>query len=522
MSLLKKRNIGIGSGSFAVARWALGLLLLLGVVLSSAFTFAQSGLDDDRIMLQGFYWESYRHGHPEKKEFALFGDKTWYEIVRNNSQAIREGHIDLVWLPPPSYAGKYSAGYNPKQYFKLDNSYGTFAQHREALEALLQKGVEPVADIVINHRDGNEQWGDFKNPNWGPWAICRSDEAFTVSRSELYNLPEEQRGPEEDRPTEYRNGDMTYQYCDFRDICHSDARVRRDIVRYLKQLQSLGYRGWRYDMAHGYAAKWAALYNKATRPTFSVGEYDWNKQGETRGWIWHSATTSGDFSTASDAFDFSTQIFLKDHKMNYNAWYAKGNGVGLVGDNKDGVAWKNRAVTFLENHDTGYRTEEDGSPQKGHESDKFANNWEVEQGYAYILTHPGVPCIYWKHYFDWGSELQRKIKALTNARKVAGVHAGSNLNTQHNAQATGVYAAMIEGKRGKLYVRIGGDDNAWQPSASGYSGYREYAAGDGWKVWVGLPGDPPVQQAAFHEPFPVPTYVPAENIDVPDALINSN
>src|SRR5215210_2890019 len=27
---------------------------------------AQAGFEDDRVMLQGFYWESYRHGHPEK------------------------------------------------------------------------------------------------------------------------------------------------------------------------------------------------------------------------------------------------------------------------------------------------------------------------------------------------------------------------------------------------------------------------------------------------------------------------
>jgi alpha-amylase len=32
-----------------------------------------------------------------------------------------------------------------------------------------------------------------------------------------------------------------------------------------------------------------------------------------------------------------------------------------------------------------------------HSSDTLQNNWEVEQGYAYLLTHPGVPCVYWKH-----------------------------------------------------------------------------------------------------------------------------
>ena len=48
-------------------------------------------------------------------------------------------------------------------------------------------------------------------------------------------------------------------------------------------------------------------------------------------------------------------------------------------------------MTFLENHDTGYRTNEDGSPEKGHQFDSFANTWEVEQAYAQILTLPLFP-----------------------------------------------------------------------------------------------------------------------------------
>ena len=99
-----------------------------------------------------------------------------------------------------------------------------------------------------------------------------------------------------------------------------------------------------------------------------------------------------------------------------------------MGDTTDGQPWKQRAVTFLENHDTGYRTNADGTPQKDHKFDSFPNTWEVEQAYAYILTHPGVPCVYWKHYFDWGQDLAATRSARSiNARKVAGVHAGSEL-----------------------------------------------------------------------------------------------
>jgi alpha-amylase len=120
-------------------------------------------------------------------------------------------------------------------------------------------------------------------------------------------------------------------------------------------------------------------------------------------------------------FDFSSFFTLRDNKGRYTAWYGFGNGIGMVGDTTDGIPWKNRAVTFLENHDTGYRTNEAGSAEQDHERDSFLNDWQVEQGYAHLLAHPGVPTVFWKHYFDWGGDLRERIKALINARKVAEV-----------------------------------------------------------------------------------------------------
>jgi alpha-amylase len=495
---------------------ALGVVFLLSALYLPAL--AQSGFDDDRVMLQGFYWESYRHG-----QFAGFGNKRWYEIIRELAPAIREARFDLIWLPPPSYAGDVSAGYNPKEYFRLGNSYGSFEQHRAMLEALLGNGVEPIADIVINHRDGSNGWADFKNPEWGPWAICGTDEAFKTADSGVAGTPADQRGRCEEDPTEYtRHGGTTYQYESFRDIAHTNSQVRRDIARYLLQLRSLGYRGWRYDMVHGYHAKWIAHYNRISKPTFSVGEYDWGAHNEQRGWVWHTATdgsASGAdrLKSSSNVFDFTTFFTLREIRAGrYSALYGFGSGIGMVGDTTDGLPWKNRSVTFVENHDTGYRTNEDGTPQPNHLLDTFANGWQVEQAYAQILTHPGVPTVYWKHYFDWGHDLQSKIRALINARKVAGIHAGSPVHLQDNARAARVYAARVDGRHGELYVRIGGSDTEWEPSFSGYKDYREYARGAGWKVWVKVPGNPEVRQAGQRAALPVPRYTPPETITVPD------
>lgn len=503
----------------------LGFILLVVFAIAAERAWAQAGFGDDRVMLQGFYWESYRHGHPEKFPREKYGDKTWYQIVAEKAPAIREGRFDLIWLPPPSFAGDYSAGYDPKEYFNLSNSYGASNAHRAMLEALLANGVEPIADIVINHRNGSTSWADFKNPDWGTWAITRNDDAFTKDESPIVNTPLDKRGASEEQPIPYAtHGGTTTEYGSFRDIDHTSERVRRDLIRYLLQLKSFGYRGWRYDMVHGYHARWIAVYNRASQPTFSVGEYVWDKQGEQRGWVWYTAKTPNDLETASSVFDFFTQFGLKDQikKSNYGALYGFGLGIGLVGDNTGGHPWKNRAVTFVENHDTGFRTNEDETPQEHHEHDSLANGWQVEQAYAQILTHPGVPTVFWKHYFDWGDDLRNKLKALINARKVAGVHAGSAIYLQSNAQAQGVYAARVVGRNGDLYVRIGGDDSKWQPSHSGYGGYREYAQGSGWKVWVGLPGDPPFKEAPLKGPIsPIPTPVAdPKTISVPDSMLN--
>ncbi|MEL7118575.1 MAG: alpha-amylase family glycosyl hydrolase [Bacteroidota bacterium] len=460
--------------------------------------FGPAGFNDDRVIIQGFYWESYRHGH-EKFENS-YGSKRWYDIVAEQAQTLNEARFDLIWLPPPFYAGQHSAGYNPKEYFNFNNSYGNFDQHRRMLETLLNNGVEPMADVVINHRDGTTRWEDFKNPTWGTWSIQEDDEAFRDKRSSVYGLLYHKRGLPE-LPTEYRP--VTYSYGDFRDIDHTCHIVRRDVIKALLSLRSLGYRGWRYDMIHGFPARYIRLYNKMSMPSFSVGEYDWDKQAEKRGWVFYTSIEGGTVETSSNVFDFNTFFTLKNRQGAYRDLYYP---FGLTTDSTDNIPWKNRAVTFAENHDTGYRTNEDLTPQENHQFDSFQNGWPIEQAYAYLLTHPGIPCVFWKHYFDWGQDLQMKIKALINARKVAGVNAGSTVYFHENARFAGVYGAQVDGSNTSLFVRIGGQDNDWNPTMSGFNSIREYARGQEWCVWIGQENPNEFINAPLKEALPIPDF----------------
>ncbi|HSI83684.1 MAG TPA: alpha-amylase family glycosyl hydrolase, partial [Candidatus Methylacidiphilales bacterium] len=457
--------------SHTYSRW-LCLLLLATLLGLPCATLAQRGLEDDRVMLQGFFWESMRHGGVK----LPIGTKKWYDIVKDAAPMIKDGRFDMVWLPPPSDAGEHNEGYVPEKLFLLKNSYGDEAQHRAVLQALYTAGAEPIADIVINHRNGSDgSWAQFKFPEWGTFAITRNDECFSDSASEVKGTPIDKRGAEEETPREYR-GTPSDSF-GYRDLDHTNIQVRKDIVKYLRYLKSFGYRGWRYDMVVGYHARWISVYNHRSNPTFSVGEYwkeDNEGQGQIRGWIWHTATKPDkqgmdQLATCSAAFDFPGQATLRHNVGKYDAWYGFGNGIGLAGDTTTALRWCNKAVTFLENHDTAYRMNKDTGLKKDHDSaDDFVGNKDIEQGYAYILTHPGIPCVFWKHFFDRGDDMRNAITALINARKVAKVHAGSKLHLQDNARKRGVYAAAVDGRAGQLYVRIGGDSSAWQPSDSKY------------------------------------------------------
>ena len=65
------------------------ILLLLGGSVCQFPVHAQvsspAAWNDSRVLLQGFYWESYRHG---KARFPQFGSKPWYEVVRAKVPAI--------------------------------------------------------------------------------------------------------------------------------------------------------------------------------------------------------------------------------------------------------------------------------------------------------------------------------------------------------------------------------------------------------------------------------------------------
>jgi len=149
-------------------------------------------------------------------------------------------------------------------------------------------------------------------------------------------------------------------------------------------------------MVHGYHARWVAS-TTAKQPLLGR-RVRLEPPRETRGWnLTTRPRPRGDLRTASSAFDFTTQFTLKDNKGDISSGMAsKRPWHHGRHDGRSAVEAACRDISREPrhglSHERGWHAA--GAPR----SDSFQNNWEVEQAYAYILTHPGLPSVYWKHY----------------------------------------------------------------------------------------------------------------------------
>ncbi|MEM6270941.1 MAG: starch-binding protein [Bacteroidota bacterium] len=403
-----------------VKRLAIFLLVLFPAFLAS------TAQNDTRVMIQGFNWESHSNSGP------------WYNVVKNNAADLGASGIDMIWMPPPSDAAA-PQGYLPRELYDVSTPYGTQAQLQSCINDLHAQGIEVLADIVINHRVGSTNWADFQNPTWGCWAVTQNDEWGSNGGNPCGG---------------YDTGD---NYHAARDIDHTNATVRNSISAWMNWLKNtIGFDGWRYDYVRGYSGYYNGVYNDATGGSFSVGELwdnlDINNYNPHRqqiiNWI-------DDSNGKSHAFDFTTKGILQV-AVNGQLWRMSNNGSapGVIG------WYPSRAVTFLDNHDTG--------STQGYWP--FPGN-RMMLGYAYILTHPGIPCVFWDHFYDWG--LHDDIADIIAVRKNNGLHSTSTVDIK--AASANLYAAEIDGK---VAMKIGSGN--WSPSGAGWT---LRASGTDYAVW---------------------------------------
>lgn len=445
--------------------------LLLVLLLSVISVKGQDYLDD--IMFQSFGWDEFA-------QTRVSNEGGLYEFYNARTGVLKANGVDMIWLPPAS-ASTGGVGYFPTEWFNFSKtSWGTEAQLRKMLTNMNSRGVYPIADVVVNHRSGTTGWTDFTNPTWGCETICSDDEA--ANPANVYTGC---------RPS--GAADTGEGFKGSRDLDHTNLTVQNGVKDFLSRLKALGFKGWRWDVAKGFAPVYFGNYIQASQPYYSVGE-NWDGNATNlKNWI--DGTYAGGINsstTVSGAFDFSTYytlskiivtstetdnngIPLQIATNNFSSLNNFGSMAGLAGQ----FGYAEKAVTFVDNHDTFVGKE------------AFLGN-NIPKAYAYILTHPGIPCVFAPHYYggsytkdgvtrNYSSGYAAAINKLMIARKTAGIDAWSSVTIDQSG--IGLYAAYIKKRSSDtdpvIAMKIG--SNSWSPSGTGWV---LAASGTDYSVWL--------------------------------------
>lgn len=407
------------------------------------------------VMLQGFYWNSYRASRWSNLE-AQADDLAPY--------------FNLVWIPQSANctSSGRSMGYDDLYWFSnYNSSFGNEAQLRSMIKTFKSKGIGTIADVVINHRGNLTSWTDFpvetyKGVTYQMYStdICHNDDG-----GKTYNWANGQ-SPKISLSNKYDSGDG---WDGMRDLDHYSSNVQTVVKAYLDMLlHDFGYAGFRYDMVKGYAGKFTGIYNTAAKPGFSVGEYWDGNVATVKAWI--NATKVNGVPTSA-AFDFPVRYAVRD--LIASKWSNRAKD-GLISD----ATYRQYAVSFVENHDTEYRssTEQQDPIRK----DTLAAN-------AYILASCGTPCVFYKHWQAYPTD----IKMMINARHIAGITNTSNttFNVYVGSQCN---VLKTEGSNGTLYAVMGTNANnytlpyGYTEILRGYH-YRYLLSNSSNVAWIDLP-----------------------------------
>ncbi|RMF16253.1 MAG: DUF1921 domain-containing protein, partial [Gammaproteobacteria bacterium] len=393
----------------------------------------------DEIILQGFHWDVVRTA-----------PGNWYHTLDNMAGQIAADGFSAIWMPVPwrdqsswSSNGKRGGG---EGYFwtdfKKNSQYGSDAALKAASQALNSRGVKVIYDVVPNHHNRGHSGDSLDLPA-----------GQGLYRSDCSNC---------DDGDPFMSGDS-----DFNTAHPTVYNLFRDELSNLRN--HYGAQGFRFDFVRGYAPERVnAWMHDALDTGFCVGEL-WKAPGEYPDWDWkHSASwqeviKQGFSDPAGCAvFDFA----LKERFQNGSiaSWRNGLNG------NPD-RSWREVAVTFVDNHDTGYSPSASGGQHHWPLADS-----KVRKAYAFILSTPGTPTVYWPHMYDWGHG--DFIRALIQARRQTGVKAYSpvTFNTRF-----GGLAGVTTGDSGRLAFAL--NANLSSPTQLAPGNWKMVVNSQGARVW---------------------------------------
>ncbi len=416
------------------------------------------------VMLQSFYWDCPKL---ENREFQ------WWPYIAGKIPVLKLTGFTALWLPPACKApniGGMSMGYDPYDYFDLGEyaqkgSVPTWFGSKADLVALIQKAhgvdMQVYADFVINHNNG----GDMQevNPIDGKTRWTK----FTPKSGKF------PRTWQCFHPSPYEQWDGA-TFGDMPDLCHREPYVYQQLIECARwMIEEVGFDGFRYDFVKGYGGWMVRAIqelrylknNKGYKP-FAVGEC-WDSDRVIDDWL---DETNAWMDNPVCAFDFPLK-----YKLNELCDAFGFSLRDLV--NAETLLWDRptAAVTFVDNHDT-----ERNSPAV---HDKLL-------AYAFILTHEGYPCVYWRDYFNYGLAKEGSPNGIA---ALVGIHeqsAGGDTNVLYLDDSLYIMQRSGAGNLKGLIFVLNNRGDVWRGASVQTSWQnREFSA----QAWWGATNPPAPQ-----------------------------
>jgi alpha-amylase len=352
-----------------------GLSLMFLILLKvNQTTLAQPTINEQRVMMQAFYWDCYNES----------GHGNWWDYINPKMQGLAAAGITEIWLPVSCRGtNNPSMGYDPYDYYDLgefaqkvstpgvvetktptETYFGSRTELQNLITTMHSNGIKAYADMVFNHCNGGAL---ENNPNTGgqtPTNFTPLSGKYQFHYNDFH-------------PSTYESSDEG-TFSTYPDICHANPEVMTILKNYQNWLiTTIGYDGFRYDWVNGFHPSVIKDLQTA-HGKFGVTEY-WD-QNKT-----NCLNYLANINYTSNTFDFP--LFYALHDMcNNNGGYDMTQlfTAGVVSSQP------NYAVTFAQNHDT------------NKESAYVLTSGQEMLAYAYILTHQGLPMVFYKDYFNNG------------------------------------------------------------------------------------------------------------------------
>ena len=359
----------------------------------------------------------------------------WNRLAEDAPNLAAKG-IRKVWMPPAfKGTGSNDVGYGVYDLFDLGEfdqkgtvrtKYGLKEEYLRAIEALIQNGIEAIADVVLNHKaaadykerftvvevdpnDRNveisepfeiEAWMHFAFPGrnktyndfeWHWYHFTGTDYDAKNNKSGIFLIQGDNKGWADDELVDNENGN--YDYLMYADIDFKHPEVIQNLYDWAHWfIESTGVHGFRLDAVKHIDSFF--MKNFIRDITEKYGE-DFYVFGE----FWNSDEKANNDYLENIDYRFD----LVDVKLHHNLFDASKSGADYdlrtIFDQTLAKNHPESAVTFVDNHDT----------QRGQALESTVEEWFKPAAYALILLREaGLPCVFYGDYYGISGEFAQE------------------------------------------------------------------------------------------------------------------